>query len=359
MKRLWKLLMLLPLLIDSCEVESSDADYDIVGAWYGIHSYYNPVGGTKFQYLTIEFRDDYTGNLSYESPVSYSAAFFRYSISNGIITCKGSSANTYGDITEDFSLTLRIDDDRLLPQNKYTNFILTRDGSVETDGYGEEIIDKSELLERIWIASAGDAILDLRNDGIFEEYILESPHSKKYVSVNTGKYTYDPRYERITFNTVVYDIIVLNENNMTVRNDNKTITYYVGSQNDLPSQVDMNGMLLENRLWASDNSKYYFTFWMEGESYKVSYTENSTIVVGSYGQAYLSARGTYKLSGDKLQCNYTNVYWPGGELSKYADIFPGWSYATQCIKTYTISYNKDNSITVIDESGCKMYLKPR
>ena len=52
--------MLLPLLIDSGEVESSDADYDIVGAWYGIHSYYNPVGGTKFQYLTIEFRDDYS-----------------------------------------------------------------------------------------------------------------------------------------------------------------------------------------------------------------------------------------------------------------------------------------------------------
>lgn len=114
-------------------------DSRVVGSWYGIHSYYNPAGGTKYQYLTLTFDSDGTGNMEYESPVSYSAAKFFYKVDGNRVYCEGAYADTYGDIADDFTMTLRIENDRLIPENRYSMFILTRDGSVVTDGNGNEI----------------------------------------------------------------------------------------------------------------------------------------------------------------------------------------------------------------------------
>lgn len=88
-------------------------------------------------YLTLN--SDHTGSFEYESPVSYSTAYFRWSVSGNKITCKGAYANTYGDVDADFTISFEIRGDRLYPLDRFTEFILTQDGSVITDGNGNII----------------------------------------------------------------------------------------------------------------------------------------------------------------------------------------------------------------------------
>lgn len=139
-KILWCFLSIVAgIIFIGCSKDDDDQLNNIVGTWYGTRTYYNPVGGTKYQYLTFRFYDNYTGEYDYESPVSYEKGYFSYQIKGGLIVCKGATANTYGDVDADFVINLKIDADRLLPQEKYSVFILTRDGSVVTDGNGNEI----------------------------------------------------------------------------------------------------------------------------------------------------------------------------------------------------------------------------
>lgn len=346
------------MLFGSCErqefneKQESNEKYDIVGTWYGINSYYNPAGGTKFRYLTIEFWDNFTGELQYEGPTSIKIAYFYYSVSNDVIVCKGASANTDGDVDESFSLTLRIEGDRLIPQNQYSYFILTKDGSVETNGSnGKEVIDQSDLLKRVWITTTGEVVLNLKTDDTFEEYVLESPYSDRYLSVSKGQYTYDPRYYKLIINMKSFLITVLTEETLVISGDGKIISYHAASPSDIPSQPDLYGMLVKYGWWKSKNSKYTFVFSTDGKH--ITYFEVSNVNIGSYGKATLQAKGTYELSGNVLTCSFTEVSWQGGDLNQYANIFPGWSYNTPCTKVFTIQSNGDESIIVIDEKGNK------
>lgn len=130
--------------ISACEKSEDIYPYDIVGSWKGTRTYNNPVGGIKYQYLYLDFYDDGTGKMEYESPVSYSIAYFEYSVSSNIVRCKGAYADTYGDVASDFQMTLTLEGDRLIPNDRFPDFILTKDGSVITDGNGEEIKDPSD-----------------------------------------------------------------------------------------------------------------------------------------------------------------------------------------------------------------------
>ena len=344
------------MLFESCDSQGLDEKYDIVGTWYGTSSYYNPVSGTKFRHLTIEFWEDFTGELQFEGPTNFKVAYFKWSVSNGIIQCNGASANIEGDVDADFSLSLRIDGDRLIPQNQYGYFILTRDGSVETNSDGDEIVDKSEMLKRVWITTVGDIVLNLKSDDTFEEYVLESPYSDKYLSVSKGSYTYDSRYDRLMINGVSFDITLLDEESLMISGNGKLIAYNAASPSDIPSQPDLHGMLVEHRIWSSENSKYKFVFSYNGKD--IAYLEKSNVKVGSYGIVPMTAQGTYTLSGNKLTCNFTSVYWEGGNLSQYADIFPGWTYNKPCTKIFTIESNGDESIIVTDEKGNRIYMNP-
>lgn len=332
-----------------------DEKNDIIGIWYGTNSYYNPVSGTKFRYLTIEFNENQTGKMEFEGPTSYKYAFFTWSVSNDIINCNGASANIDGDVDTSFSLSLRIEGNRLIPQNLYSYFILTRDNSVETNsGSGEEVVDNSELLKRVWISTSGDVVLNLKSDDTFEEYVLDAPYSKNYISVNKGNYSYDPRYERIYISSTWFDIITLTENSLMIRNESKTLSYNAGYTSDIPSQPNLHELLVEYWGWSSDNSKYQFLFSNDG----ITYYEKSNVNVGSYGKATLTARGTYVISGNKLICTFTSVTWPGGSASQYANIFPGWTYNKSCKKTFTIQSNGGKSVLVIDENGNRYTISP-
>lgn len=124
-------------LFSSCSSDDDESSFsDIIGTWSGTYTYYNPVGGQKYQYLTIWFYENGTGELEYESPTSSSFASFIYSVAGNVVMCQGAWANSDADYDVNFAMTLRIDGDRLIPQDRYSAFILTRDGSIVTDSSG-------------------------------------------------------------------------------------------------------------------------------------------------------------------------------------------------------------------------------
>lgn len=139
LNRIWMVMTVLCLAVCLYGCSDDDDEYipsDLVGNWSGTHSYYNPVGGTKYQYLYIDFYSDGTGMLEYEAPTSYSCAYFEYGVSGNSVVCNGAYASTSGDMSERFNLTLVRSGDTLIPQGQFSLFILTRDGSITTDGNG-------------------------------------------------------------------------------------------------------------------------------------------------------------------------------------------------------------------------------
>lgn len=121
----------------SCSNENEPPS-DLIGKWYGTRRYYNPVGGNKYQYITVELKADKTGSLEYEAPNSFSAASFKWKKSGNQIICEGASASSNGDVS-DFFMKMQISGERLIPIDRYNLFILTKDNSVITDGDGNEI----------------------------------------------------------------------------------------------------------------------------------------------------------------------------------------------------------------------------
>jgi len=65
-------------------------------------------------------------------------AYFEYTMSGNEVLCKGTSSGTIGGggTNNNFSMTFHWDTNRLTPINQYTQFILTKDGSIETDQDG-------------------------------------------------------------------------------------------------------------------------------------------------------------------------------------------------------------------------------
>lgn len=123
------------LSLVSCDGDDDKID-SIVGTWHGIHSSVSPSGSTRYAYLDVEFKSDKTGWLEYDAPSIYSYGMFKYTISGNLIKCKGAYANSNGDAESDFTLDFRIEGDRLIPTSRFTQFVLTRDGSVTDTGDG-------------------------------------------------------------------------------------------------------------------------------------------------------------------------------------------------------------------------------
>lgn len=238
--------MMFIIMLMSCVTLTSCGDDDdepslnnVIGTWYGTRSYYNPVGGTKYQYLTLEFESNGTGSLEYESPVSYSIAKFKYSIKGNTIHCSGAYANTYGDVEDDFSMSLLIDGDRLIPQDKYTQFILTRDNSIMTDGDGNEIIDQSNQLQNVWVSTSGETVT-VFYDYEYEEYVLSSNFAKTYTVKYDGTYSYNPARKIVNINGTQFNIVSLTDSFLSLKSESsgKIFNYNKGTQSDIPRKAN-------------------------------------------------------------------------------------------------------------------------
>lgn len=210
---------------------------NIVGSWYGTRTYYNPVGGTKYQYLSITFESNGTGSMEYEAPGSFSVAKFTYRVQGNTIVCVGAYANTYGDSASDFTMKIAIEGDRLVPIDKYSNFILTRDGSVMTDGDGNEVIDQSNLLQNVWKENLGGTVLVI-NSSTYTEYVLTSSFSNTYSYYNEGTVFYDASRKIINFNGIQFKLKLLTETTLSIQreSDGYVLNYTRGNLSDIPNR---------------------------------------------------------------------------------------------------------------------------
>ena len=343
------------LFFSSC----SDDDADIVGGssqhisghWIGEYTYYNPVGGMKSQFLYVDFNEDGSGKLEYTGPVNYAVSYFSYSVSGSTIRCVGAHGNmAEGSVTTDFEMSLRIEGDRLIPLDKYSNFILTRDGSVVTTEGGSEVVDKSNLLRGVWIMDDKTSLVEFKADNSYTEYVLDPPGSKTYSSVTTGSYEYNAVKNWLTINGARFQIAQLYEQRMALEAPSGVILYYnKGAQTDVPVQNNIVGTLVSGHTWCTRNAANVFVFNASGD---VIYMENGP-KVGSLGTVVLVARGTFSIAGSKMTCRFYDVSWDAS--SSYPNIFPGWTAGKSVTKTYTIEMSL-NCFIVTDPAGKKMYM---
>lgn len=346
-------------LVVCCASCDKDDDLDksgIVGTWFGTRTYYNPVGGTKYQYLTIEFKANGTGSFEYEAPTSYSVAKFVYSVTNNIVTCTGAYADTNGEVESDFEMKLRIEGDRLIPLDKYTVFILTKDNSVITDGDGNELTDDSELIRGVWLHSSREVVLVI-NDKDFIEYTLMSTSSNIYSKKTEGSFSYNLLQKYVLINGSKYDVISLSETILQLKSSNGTLFNYTrGTTADIPTNGQNSNKykeILENsRLGWMTSNDCFIRFY---DSNKVLYMERSSKTLGSWGHINLNARGSYSLSDKTITCTYTDVSWQSGD-SYAKDYFPEWNHGKTNTKIYTIeSISVENLVLKCDGKTYRFY----
>lgn len=350
--------------ISGCSSDDDPVSADITGTWYGTRSYYNPVGGTKFQYLSITLNTDHSGSMEYEAPTSYSAAEFTYTVSGSTIRCKGAYANTDGDVSDDFTMTLKIDGNRLIPQDKYSVFILTKDNSVMTDGNGNETIsddEKRDLLQNVWVNTDGDMVVVFYPNKSYEEYGLPYPGSTQYSSKTTGTYSYsydllDIYPALIGAELTQYTVKDLTETNLKITSSDRTLTFRRGSNADIPRDPALKEYLCSCKMgWGGtkNNREYIFNFLSEG---KIYYLETSPQSHGSYGHYILRSSGTFSVAGSKVTCYFSDVTWTFGHYGDESSDFPGWKYGVPVTKTFNIEVTASGSLEVTLPNSDIIYL---
>ncbi len=344
-----------------CSSDDDPISDEITGTWYGTRTYYNPVGGTKYQYLTITLNADHTGNLEYESPVSYTVASFMYSVSGSTIDCKGAYANSDGEYSDTFMITLKKEGNRLIPQDRYTSFILTKDNSVMTGSDGNEVAsdyDKINMLENVWVTTDGRVVINFYSDKKYDEYTLTSPGSNQYKSRTSGSYTFSPGARDLLSiiysngSLTQYTVDELTESRLKISTSNQSITYRKGTTADIPKEADLKGFLVAAFSWTDKSNKHVFSFASDN---KMSYFEVASKKLGSYGYPTLRATGTFSVSGSKVTAYFNDVSWEGGK-DMASNYFPDWEYGKSCTKTYNIEVTASGSLKVTLPNSTVIYL---
>lgn len=357
------ILVISNILLTACNNDEDNIiRNDIVGSWYGTRSYYNPAAGTKYQYLSMKFESNGTGDLEYTTPSSYSYAKFNYRISGSKIMCDGYFATTTYemDSAERFEMTLSIEGDRLIPLDRYDFFILTKDDSVMTDSDGNEVIDDSNLLNNVWIRDDGYSICVIKN-GKCTEYMLLSQYGKIYSKKSDYDIYYDPARRTILFGTTKYDLIALTSSLLEIKSNKNHFVFNAGTSEDIPSSgengnnSDINALLKSAPFgWETKDSKYIFRFM---ESDVTTYIEHSNRNFGSWGPITMIIEGTYTLNNKQITCYYPDVQWDYGN-NQTKDWFPGWTYGKARTRKFTIKSISSTALTLEDEDGKTYYTKP-
>ena len=345
------LIFIIPIILTSCSSDDeSIVNVDVTGYWYGEHQYYNPVSGVKKQYLSMNFYSNGTGQLEYEASDSHSISYFTYTVSGSTITCKGAHANTGdGNVDIDFEMTLKIENDRLIPLTKYTTFILTRDGSVITDGNGNEVVNYSKWLHGVWLRRDSPQILCLNSDNTYDEYVLPYQGSTTCTKHISGTYDYNPAQKWLTVNGNRYIIRELLEVSLGIETISGEIRWYdKGTEADVPDTSDITGTLVHPLGWSTIDNSRTFIFTERGT---VTYLEQGK-KIASYGTVILWATGNYTISANQVKCNYNDVDWEYS--SSYPNMFLGWVAGKATIKNYTVEL-LDNSLRITDDSGAGQY----
>ena len=348
----WLFFTFILLLLPSCGNEDGLSNDSIIGSWYGTRTYYNPAAGTKYQYLTIRFESNGTGSLEYESPVSFSAAKFMYTINGKNIECRGAYANTYGEVDGDFQMTLKIDGNRLLPDDQFGFFILTKDNSVMTDGNGNEIINQSEALQQVWIDSDGKTVVKF-NSSTYDEWVLTTAFAGTYSAHYEGTYSYDPARRIINLNGSNFEIIVLSSSVLSMQhvNSGKVFNYNRGTEKDIPvksgnndtptvDEYDYGDKYNGPKSIKRDGSVIFNNVVLDKFSRIKNYTTNGTTMYYEYGESEIQ-RYWLDDNGNKAGVKFALE---NGRITKIIDIdLPS--------LVYTVTYDTNGYVNSITRNG--------
>lgn len=221
--------------------EEEFVDQRVVGTWYGKSSYNNPVTGVNYRYLMVTFNNDNTGILEYESPLGLGVGSFVWTTSKNQVSCYDGGYVDYEGVASAFSMKLRIEGDRLIPEDRFTSFILTRDGSVETDVDGNEIVDNSALLQNVWVETGGKSVMWFKDAMNVVEYRFEDTSNPDIYSFRRNtQYSYSARDNEIKIEDDVYSIVGVNGKELTLRMTTSPYSmhmYDIGTKQDIPSDV--------------------------------------------------------------------------------------------------------------------------
>ena len=328
---------------------------NIVGQWIGHHAFYTSVSGMKHTYLYIKFNADGTGELEYEGGTNTSFAYFTYQVSGTTISCTGARGNTSeANVETNFSMKLRIEGDRIKPLERYTQFILTRDGSITTTANGQIVEDKSNLLRGVWVRDDKGTVIELHDDETYDEYILDPPGSITYSVKESGSYSYNSVLNALYVNSQQYSILQLDATHLKIKCDSPDKQFYFtkGTFANVPTLISLTGALTAHMMWIDNNEGGCFLFYQNGD---VRYTE-SGVNIGSHGPATLVADGTYFITSNTLYCSFTDVDWTYSDIYPY--IFPGWTAGKAVTKIYTLEIN-DNYLKITDYNGKTKILYPK
>lgn len=238
------LVPLLSLFMFSCgsDDDAPEENNFLTGEWIGKHFYYTS-STFKYQYLYVTLNPNHTGELEYESDAgSYAFASFKWSKSGDYININGVFASANGDginADENFTLTLEIKSNNLLKvtSGRFNPFVLTKDGSVETNGDGQMVSDKSEMLHKIWVDNNdGLRVVQIYPNREFEEWILDNPKSNKYILHEESDYYYDYRKNLLRFGYTDYTISILTDDLLTIYRPGTIINFRSGTNSDIPTQ---------------------------------------------------------------------------------------------------------------------------
>ena len=121
--------------------------------------------------------------------------------------------------------------------------------------------------------------------------------------------------------------------------------FSLGTENDIPTQVDLKGFLIVPFLWVANNNNYQMRFNADGSMHILQYSRINSDVI-------MTAEGTYTIEGNYAICNLTPS-WFGGN----AGSFPGWEKGKPCVKKLKIEVVGATSIKVTYEDGTVLTYK--
>lgn len=322
------------LLFVGCGSDEDPIKYNVTGLWTGIRVYNNPASGTKEQYLNINLYENGTGDLEYESPVSYAKAYFQYEISGMQIICRGAYANTYGDIDENFSLTMRISGNSLIPDGRYNAFVLTRKGGDPIISGGPQE-NYSNNLKKVWVGTDNELILNFDSQTM-ELYAINS--EGKYTYFNSDKFDYEPDRQEIVLDDELWNIKECTTSKLVLNKDGRTFSFNAGTSASIPKQPSFKEYLPVLMHLNSTDAAHKYSFYFETGN-KLIYYEDSGLYVSSSivsftSKAILIAEGTWEYSSreNELICYFDSPTWHGSELETNKNLFPGWEPKKSCIK---------------------------
>lgn len=243
--------------------QSEASAANVIGRWMGSSCIKSLRGGYRYSYVTLDLNSDGTGQVKQENDDDEIIFLgeFTWTIADKKIQCQGVSASISGNVNTNFTTSFEYRDGRLYGIDRFEFYILGKgeDSFPCVNGDGEEIIDRSEFLDGVWVLNNGKEVLEIEVKD-FNNYTQSYSLTTRlyFLSSNAGN-SYDAMVEDkyagyyLVENTLwlyVTDIDqkdckiwTLTENELRLIYGDTDKTYTKGSYKDIPGKKNLDNIL--------------------------------------------------------------------------------------------------------------------